>query len=869
MAMAESRYSFLYDHRGMLQADRQAQVPSPEAMQVSGRRFEDLVRRTAEFAREVIFYADDLHKENEAWMDFFRGIYDYTDKRVRMEVIREMERTSTVNPHLALLFAFYKMLLVAQEDINRLTGRQMEFYFREVLGFEMEKGTEGCVTVFAEPARNNPSVSIPKGHPFDAGKDADGNPVIYESVDELRLGREEVAFFARFDNQTGFEAVHGEVVDAQHALCVSSRLFNLSGRKVRVTIGNGDYLHGLIRNLKAEYTSADGWASAGDYDFSDGLTITDEMPPMVPYDPLVHGEGMTTDDPVIRLVSGDGLGVLSNISFSEAGQVSVALEDGEPLRLENKYGPVENRSGVNPFGYECRKDDWFQVVLPFPATGVDIHVEMNNMDVFDVAGNPPEEDGTSLDRKKYFIKDNDCDQEWISKNFSMRLLSIMRKETVEEDEIKEVMGGSLMAVSPRLTSPVTIRTALFSDDAAKVFLAHPCGVQQISETDDKEAGFGLGANDRIDGGAHASALYLAFSNADLERGQISLHVRVSNKVKDPGRVTWYSISGNGWEKFSESRILRDTTYGLSQDGTVVLDYQEKLLPGGNGLKEGFTWIKAVCDNGNCKEVTGVRSRAVELSYSPSSKGAGPCGAALPAETISKTIGSIPGLKKISQPFDGLAGKKAEAPAMFSRKVAEMLRHKGRAWTTWDYESLVLGEFPEVAYVKCLPSCDEHGDVSPGTVTIVIIPQEYEDPLMPGATVRLVNKVMEALKKVSSPFADIRIINPEYRSVRVKAKIALHKGCNDPVRYEALTSDAILDYLRPWKGYQGEQHFREGGGVSDIIAFLETLPFVDVVEEINVYVDGKEVGMDRSIELDKPFEVITSAPAHEVRCHTAN
>ena len=659
-------------------------------------------------------------------------------------------------------------------------------------------------------------------------------------------------------------------MDAQHALCVSSKLFGLAGRTKRVTIGTGDYLHGLIRNLKAEYTSADGWAPAGEYDFSGGLTITDEMPAMVPYDPLIHGEGMDTDDPVIRLVSGDGLGILSNLPFSEAGRVGVVLEDGEPLRLENKYGPVENRSGVNPFGYECRKDDWFQVVLPFPATGVDIQVEMNNMDVFDVAGDPSETDGTGLDRKKYFIKDNDCDQEWISKHFSMRLLSMMKKEKVDEDEIQEVMGGSIMAVSPRLTSPVIIRTARFSDEAAKVFLAHPCGVQKISDTDDLDACFGLGGGpDGTDGGTRGSALYLAFSNADLDRGQISLHVRVSNKVKDPGRVTWYAISDQGWEKFSESRILRDTTYGLSQDGTVVLDYQEKLQPGGSGLKEGFTWIKAVCDNGNCKEVTGVRSRAVELVYSPSSKGAGPSGAALPAGTVTKPAGSIPGLKKISQPVDGLAGKKAEDPAMFSRKVAEQLRHKGRAWTAWDYESLVLGEFPEVAYVKCLPSCDECGQVSPGTVTMVIIPQEYENPLMPGATVRLVNKVMDALKKVSSPFADIRIINPEYRTVLVKATIALHKGCNDPVRYEALASEALLDYLRPWKGYQGEQHFREGGGVSDIIAFLETLPFVDVIEEISVLVDGKEVGMDRSIELGKPFEVITSAPAHEVRCHTAN
>ena len=64
--MAQMRYSFPFEHRGMLQGDRPAQAPSGNAIEVSGRRFDDLVMRTAQFARNVLFYGED-NTENVAF----------------------------------------------------------------------------------------------------------------------------------------------------------------------------------------------------------------------------------------------------------------------------------------------------------------------------------------------------------------------------------------------------------------------------------------------------------------------------------------------------------------------------------------------------------------------------------------------------------------------------------------------------------------------------------------------------------------------------------------------------------------------------------------------------------------------------------
>ena len=871
--MAESGYSFVFEHIGMLQTDRRESAPSGEAMEVSGRRFEDFVQRTAEFAGSVIFYGDDNRIRGD-WSVFFSQIYDKENHRVRSEVIDEMVRTSSVSPHLALLFAFYKMLLVEQKDLNKLTDRQMDFYFREILGFGPETSSEGFVTVFADLAKGVSSVSIPKGHPFDAGKDASGQTVIYESVDELKLGTEEVAFFASYDDFYGFEATKGGAeTEKEHAVCVASKLFGLVGSSLQIKIGE-EKVQKLLRKTMVEYTSAEGWSPAGLYEENDGVVIGGDLPPMAPYDASLHGAGLETEYPVIRFVSKNGIGKLSGIIPDQLQKVTVLLTDGAPLRLENKYGPVENLPGVNPFGFEGRKGDRFNVVLPFPSSRFVTSIEMNVTDkeVFDKV--PENKEGVT-DRESYEITSHACDQEYLSKEYSRKILTIMKKDSMTDDEIKEAIGGKFMAVSPRLTAPVVIRAAEYLDEGAKVYFSHPCGIQEVTGFSFVNDSFRFvkptvqEEEDESEVFNPVSSLFIAFSDMDLDRGQLSLFIRVSRWVKDPGRVRWYCLRGDQWCKFGESRILRDTTCGLSQDGTVVLDYQEMLQVGGGGLMDGYVWIKAECSNANCKEVVGIRSRAIELMYSPSSKGAGPGGAALPAGTISKAMTSVAGLKQITQPYDGLLGKQAESPAMFRRRVAETLRHKGRAWTTWDYESLILDTLPEVAYAKCLPSCDEEGRPSPGVVTMVVIPEVYENDLEPAASVRLINKVTEKLKEVCSPFVALRIVEPSYKRIKVTASIVLRKGCNDPVRYEALTNDALMDYLRSWKGFGNRTHFREGMGVSDIITFLESLDYVDYIESIKVDLDGQRVNMDGSVELDSPLDVITSEDGHEVRCRTAN
>lgn len=893
--MSDTAQQFLFAHGGMLQSERLEQVPDPDSMQVSGRTFEDLVGRAAEFARSVIYYGDD-NKPDGDWCVFFKDVYDYENRRVRTEVIEDMVRNSSVPPHLAILFAFFRMSLVTQQDMNTLTGRQLDFYFRDILGFRMRKGTEGHVTVFAELGRNVDSVSIEKGLLFDAGKDGNGKMVTYESVDELRLGKEEVAALANYSPGEGFNmespadtdsASSEDKVNKTHAFCVAAKITGIHGCDTSFTFSNCEESEcKAFDSLRVEYTSSEGWVPFDKPGKAGELHISASMPPVTCYNPLVHGEGLDTSFPVIRFVSDKGYGPLSRLNPTHFKKVGVTIHDYVPRKLKNKYGEVDNIAGVNPFGPDGKQGDWFEVPLPFE----DSKPEMDTISLNDDSVMKGESKKGTEDQPKnrFTLLNGNCDQATLSKEYADLVMKAYTGNSIVKSEAKAALANKkIAAVFPRLLSPAKVKSASGEYDVENVFMQHPCGIDLVTgkatltaHTDlaeqiallaatAPESGTGLPAAQGNEADGNGSALFIALSQTGPHAGQISLYLDNSGEAEEPGLVQWSYRSKNGWVDFNKSAILKDTTCGLSQSGIVVFDCKQPLPAGNDGFLGGLACIRCVCSSSNCLYVKKAIPRAVELAFSESSAGIGPGGAPLPKGTISKAVHSVVGVKAFSQLYDGDSGTRAEDSFQFRRRVAERLRHKGRAWSAWDYETLILERFADISFVKCLPSCKPDGTAAPGHVTVIIIPQSPDDVLKPTPRNKLVNDVDKYLNESVSRFARIHVMGPSYHEVSVRASVSLRPGYNDATKYDALTQKALSDYLRPWVGYTNGRRFKDGDGVSDIIAFMESLPFVDVIEELTVTVDGKVVGMDGKIERTSAVQVLTSAPAHDVKCHTAD
>ena len=101
---------------------------------------------------------------------------------------------------------------------------------------------------------------------------------------------------------------------------------------------------------------------------------------------------------------------------------------------------------------------------------------------------------------------------------------------------------------------------------------------------------------------------------------------------------------------------------------------------------------------------GVITQAVPVSYLPQPAN-DPQRAATPitSGTISKLLVPDANIAKVGQPFDSFGGSAPEdSGSAYYQRVSERTRHKGRAIQKWDFERLVLQQFPEVLCAKCIP-----------------------------------------------------------------------------------------------------------------------------------------------------------------------
>jgi hypothetical protein len=89
--------------------------------------------------------------------------------------------------------AFLKIFKNAQDDINKITKKHLDFYYRDVLHLVEKPAVPDQVYLIFELAKHVSSHLLKKETEFKAGKDALGNNVFYETKEETALNKATVA----------------------------------------------------------------------------------------------------------------------------------------------------------------------------------------------------------------------------------------------------------------------------------------------------------------------------------------------------------------------------------------------------------------------------------------------------------------------------------------------------------------------------------------------------------------------------------------------------------------------------------------------------------------------------------------------------
>ncbi|WDE09533.1 hypothetical protein [Thalassomonas haliotis] len=92
-------------------------------------------------------------------------------------------------PHIALFIAFTRLYKFAQIHINSLTGKHLDFYYRDILGFTPLPATKDRVHLLFELAKAPKHHKLEQGTLFNAGFDGDGKAVHYALNNELVVNK--------------------------------------------------------------------------------------------------------------------------------------------------------------------------------------------------------------------------------------------------------------------------------------------------------------------------------------------------------------------------------------------------------------------------------------------------------------------------------------------------------------------------------------------------------------------------------------------------------------------------------------------------------------------------------------------------------
>ncbi len=196
--------------------------------------------------------------------------------------------------------------------------------------------------------------------------------------------------------------------------------------------------------------------------------------------------------------------------------------------------------------------------------------------------------------------------------------------------------------------------------------------------------------------------------------------------------------------------------------------------------------------------------------------------------------SVPYVARVENRIAAVGGAQAETVEELKARGPVVLRSRGRAVTTEDFEQLTREAAPEIARVHCL------GEES-GLVRVLVVPHVADDE---AGRVRITDlaPLPETLRHIAKFLDRRRLIGtrvivepPEYIGVTVAVGLTALTG-SDEASVKADVSRRLCGLLHPLRGGQGGTGWPFGRSlrVHEVNSLLASVPGVDMAGEITVH-----------------------------------
>lgn len=401
------------------------------------------------------------------------------------------------------------------------------------------------------------------------------------------------------------------------------------------------------------------------------------------------------------------------------------------------------------------------------------------------------------------------------------------------------------------------------------FHINPFGITKVKET----------ATKLIPDYNFEGAFFIGLSKLDLPQN-LNILFQVAdgsaNPDKLPATINWHYLQNNSWIKFNSVDILSDSTNGLINSGIIEFVLPAKMTAGDSQLSGDLYWISAqiAAHSDSVSQLINLHAQAVSADFADNENDLGHLAESLPAGTIAKLNNSDSSIRKVEQPYASFGGKLPETETNYFQRVSERLRHKNRAITIWDYERIVLEEYPGIYKVKCLNHTrmnEFYSEQAPGHVSLTVVSnlrnQNAVNLLQPTTSLATLQSVKAFLEVVKDPFVTLHVKNPYFEEVQVAFNVKFLEG-KDQGYYEKEINSDIKKFLSPWAYSEGVDIVFEGTMYkSKIINFIEELDYVDYVTCFKMYhiIDGDMSNLKDTDEIStsKSSAILVSHPQHEI------
>ncbi|RLA26172.1 MAG: hypothetical protein DRQ62_00280 [Gammaproteobacteria bacterium] len=183
-----------HNRDGTSQQSRIKAALDPDYVAVDERSLKDLLAFVQSYAGELKYF-DENNQESGTWQAFFPEDIDLDELQAFIkdpESIPESRANVYRRPHFVLLLSFLQLLGHAQEHINTLTKRHLDFYFQQFLQMRKKPAQADYINVMIELAKHQEYYHLPAGTLLNAGKDSTGRVLAYKTERNTQLSHAQI-----------------------------------------------------------------------------------------------------------------------------------------------------------------------------------------------------------------------------------------------------------------------------------------------------------------------------------------------------------------------------------------------------------------------------------------------------------------------------------------------------------------------------------------------------------------------------------------------------------------------------------------------------------------------------------------------------